>query len=148
MYQDNQIIPEPAGDDMGRPPIHDAPMTPAERQRRRRARLNKEPWTDPRSLAWSVVGALRALRAEEGAPFDEAAMAALIDRAAEDMDVPADKAEEAIAALQAFLDPAQPLSERGPRRGGHGHGFGDRHRRRRERRRGHGGERGGERDDE
>lgn len=147
MSQDNQIIPEPAGDDMGRPPINDAPMTPAERQRRRRERLSKEPWTDPRSLAWSVIGALRALRSESDGPFGEAAMAALIDRAAEEMDVPAEKAEEAVAALQAFLDPAQPLPERGPRhggRGGRGHRFGDRHRRRRERHRGHGGERDGE----
>lgn len=123
-------------DYMGRPPINDVPMTPAERQRRRRHRLNKEPWHDPGSLAWAVLAALRDLRAEEGA-FEETQIAALIDRAAEEFGNKAGNAEQIVAALERFLDPAEPLPVRGQGRrgGGRGHRFGDQHRERRLRRR-------------
>ena len=68
---------------MGRPPINDAPMSGAERQRRRRHRLRSEPWNDPRSLAWSVVAAVRGLRADEAATISDDALAAIIARASE-----------------------------------------------------------------
>lgn len=128
--------PERTEEPMGRPPIHDTPMTPAERQRRRRERLRRQPWNDPRLLAWAVVRAVRGLRDEDDGPLDAATVAALIDRAAEELGVEAEHAEEAVAALGRFLDPAEPLPERGGRhrRGGRGHRFGDRHRARRARR--------------
>jgi len=137
--QTNKQVTEP----MGRPPIHDAPMSAAERQRRRRRRLRSEPWNDPRALAWAVVAAVRGLRAEDpvgdSAAISDSALAAIIDRAAEELEPETEQAAAAIAALTRFLDPAEPLPER--RRGGHrgrrdarAHKFGDRHRRRRERR--------------
>lgn len=117
---------------MGRPPIHDTPMSPAERQRRRRQRLRQEPWNDPRLLAWAVVSAVRGLRAEEEGAISDASIAALIDRAAQEIDPEADQAEQVVAALERFLDPEQPLPKRGHRgrRGSRGHRFGHRHRRR------------------
>ena len=126
---------QPVMDQMGRPPINDAPMSAAERQRRRRKRLRSEPWNDPRALAWAVVTAVRGLRAE-GAVTDSDA-AAIIDRAAEELAPEAAQAEAAVAALARFLDPEEPLPERRKRarHGGRGHRFGDRHRRRREGRR-------------
>ncbi|MEP4379847.1 MAG: hypothetical protein ABJ215_08915 [Alphaproteobacteria bacterium] len=135
----NKQVTEP----MGRPPIHDAPMTAAERQRRRRRRLRSEPWNDPRSLAWAVVAAVRGLRADNPSKISDAALAGLIAHASEALTVESDGDEAAgaaVAALTQFLDPDQPLPERrrggrGGHRGGRGHKFGDRHRRRREGRR-------------
>ena len=129
----NKQVTEP----MGRPPINDAPMSGAERQRRRRQRLRSEPWNDPRSLAWAVVAALRGLRAEDGTAIPDATLAALIDRAAEELAPETEQAEAAVAALTRFLDPDHPLPERrkSGRHGGRGHKFGERHRRRRESRR-------------
>lgn len=117
---------------MGRPPIHDAPMSAAERQRRRRQRLRKEPWNDPRLLAWAVVSAVRSLRAEEQGVFGRGDIAALIERATQEIAPEADQAEQVVAALERFLDPEQPLPQRGHRgrRGSRGHRFGHRHRRR------------------
>lgn len=132
--QTNKRVTEP----MGRPPINDAPMSGAERQRRRRRRLRDEPWNDPRSLAWAVVAAVRGLRAEDGAAIPDAIMAAIIDRATEELAPETEQAEAAVAALTRFLDPDQPLPERrkrGRHGGGRGHRMGDRHRRRREGRR-------------
>ena len=129
----NKQVTEP----MGRPPINDAPMTGAERQRRRRQRLRSEPWNDPRSLAWAVVAAVRGLRAEDDAAIPDTLMAAIIDRAAEELAPESEQADAAVAALTRFLDPDQPLPERRKRdrHGGRGHKFGERHRRRREGRR-------------
>ncbi len=136
MSEHHLTNPESPGEPMGRPPIHDTPMTPAERQRRRRERLRKQPWNDARSLAWAVVRAVRGLRAEDRAPLDEATVSAIVERAAEEMRVGAEGAEDAVAALQKFLDPSVPLPERGGRRGrgGRGRRYGDRHHGRRARR--------------
>ena len=130
---------------MGRPPINDAPMSGAERQRRRRHRLRSEPWNAPRSLAWSVVAAVRGLRADEAATISDDALAAIIARASDELTAETEGdevAEAAVAALTRFLDPDQPLPERrkrgrhGRHGGGHGRGRGHRggegHRRRRE----------------
>lgn len=127
--------PNRTGDDtMGRPPIHDAPMTPAERQRRRRQRMRREPWRDTRALVWSLVAGLRGLRAQDGGPLDEAAVAALVERAAEEFETDAEGAEKIVAALRALLDPGTSL----PERRGRGHRFGDRRRARHGRRHGRG----------
>jgi len=130
--QTNKQVTEP----MGRPPINDAPMTGAERQRRRRHRLRSEPWNDPRSLAWAVVGAVRDLRGDTPSAISDAALAALIARATDTLTAEADgddAAAAAEAALTQFLDPDQPLPERRKRgrHGGRGHKFGERHQRRR-----------------
>ncbi|MBT3401896.1 MAG: hypothetical protein HOL07_03280 [Rhodospirillaceae bacterium] len=141
MTQDtNNQVTEP----MGRPPIHDTPMSPAERQRRRRHRLRNEPWNDPRSLAWAVVAAVRGLRGDPTPAISDDALAAIIERATGDLtanvdgdEAAAEAADAAVAALTGFLDPDQPLPERRKhgRHGGRGHKFGERHRRRREGRR-------------
>lgn len=119
-------------DPMGRPPINDEPMTSAERQRRRRHRLNKEPWNDPRSLAWSVVAALRGLQGEDAGKVDAVQLSALVDRAVKEMGVEAENTEAALAALKVFLDPDEPLPVRGKghHREGRGRRHGGRHRRR------------------
>ena len=110
---------------MGRPPIHDSPMSPAERQRRRRERLREAPWEDPRALAWSLVEALRALKADPARPVDGATCAALVEKAVAAL-APAGGGEAGAAreALLRLLDPAEPLPVRGH---GHRHGFGARH---------------------
>ncbi len=49
---------------MGRRPIHDAAMTAAERQRRRRERLRTEPWRDQRRAVRAILQALRDLQGD------------------------------------------------------------------------------------
>ncbi len=120
---------------MGRPPINEAPMTGAERQRRRRHRLRSEPWNDPRSLAWAVVAAVRDLQTDEASPLLDETVAAIIAHATTTLSAEAesdDAADAASAALTRFLDPDQPLPERRRRgrHGGRGHRSGGRHRRR------------------
>jgi hypothetical protein len=132
----NKQVTEP----MGRPPIHDTPMSGAERQRRRRHRMRSEPWNDPRSLAWALVAAVRGIRADEKSSIPDETLAVIIARATDELtaDSEGDEAAEAtVAALTLFLDPDQPLPERrkGGRHGGRGHRGGERHHRRREGRR-------------
>ena len=132
----NKQVTEP----MGRPPIHDTPMSGAERQRRRRHRMRSEPWNDSRSLAWALVAAVRGIRADEKSSIPDETLASIIARATDELTADSEgdeAAEAAVAALTLFLDPDQPLPERrkGGRHGGRGHRGGERHHRRREGRR-------------
>lgn len=135
---------------MGRRPIHDEAMSPAERQRRRRARLRDEPWRDQRLAGRAILQALRDLQgdSEETSSLSAEMLAQIIDQAVENLAPDDDAAiagvRETVAKL---LDPNEPLPERGQRgRHGHrGHRRGDGARRRHGRRgKGHDEEKGEE----
>ncbi|MDH3738002.1 MAG: hypothetical protein OER92_02330 [Alphaproteobacteria bacterium] len=130
---------------MGRRPIHDEAMTPAERQRRRRARLRDQPWRDQRLAVRAILQALRDLQdtSIDAARLAPDQVAQIVDRAVHNL-APTDDAatEEARATVAKLLDPNEPLPERGhrSRRGRRGHRMGDGMRRRHDRRRGDNGE--------
>jgi hypothetical protein len=108
---------------MGRRPIHDEAMSPAERQRRRRARVRDEPWRDQRLTGRAILQALRDLQGDgaEASRLAPETLAQIIDQAVENL-APEDDAviAEVRATVAKLLDPSEPLPERG-RRGRHGH---------------------------
>ena len=118
---------------MGRRPIHDEAMSPAERQRRRRARLRDQPWRDQRQAVRAILQALRDLQgeSEETSRLTPEVVARIVDRAVENL-APEDDAgiDEVRATVAKLLDPKEPLPERGHRgrrgyRGRRGHRMGD-----------------------
>ena len=127
---------------MGRRPIHDEAMSPAERQRRRRSRLRDEPWRDQRLAVRAILEALREMQgdAEKDARMSADLVAQIIDGAVEKMAIENETAvAEARTAVAKLLDPNEPLPERGQRghrsrRGRRGHRMGDGMRRRHSRR--------------
>jgi hypothetical protein len=115
---------------MGRRPIHDEAMTPAERQRRRRARLRDEPWRDQRLAGRAILQALRDLQGDgaETSRLSAEILAKIIDQAVENLAPEGDAAiAEVRATVTKLLDPSEPLPERGHRgrRGQRGHRMGD-----------------------
>ena len=127
---------------MGRRPIHDEAMSPAERQRRRRSRLRDEPWRDQRLAVRAILEALREMQgdAEKDARMSADLVAQIIDGAVAKMAIENETAvAEARTAVEKLLDPNEPLPERGQRghrsrRGRRGHRMGDGMRRRHSRR--------------
>ena len=127
---------------MGRRPIHDEAMSPAERQRRRRSRLRDEPWRDQRLAVRAILEALREMQgdAEKDARMSADLVAQIIDGAVAKMAIENETAvAEARTAVAKLLDPNEPLPERGQRghrsrRGRRGHRMGDGMRRRHSRR--------------
>ncbi len=127
---------------MGRRPIHDEAMSPAERQRRRRSRLRDEPWRDQRRAVRAILEALRDLQddAETSARLNADLVVQIVDNAVEKLAIEDETAvAEARTAVAKLLDPNEPLPERGQRghrghRGRRGHRMGDGMRRRHSRR--------------
>lgn len=124
---------------MGRRPIHDEAMSPAERQRRRRARLRDEPWRDQRLAGRAILQALRDLQGdgEEASRLSAEMLAQIIDQAVDNLAPGGDAAiAEVRETVAKLLDPNEPLPERGhrSRRGHRGHRMGDGARRRHGRR--------------
>ena len=124
---------------MGRRPIHDAAMTAAERQRRRRKRLRTEPWRDQRRAVRAILQALRDLQgdSEQEARLSPELLTQIVDRAVAGLAIKDEAASaEARAMVTKLLDPDEPLPERGhrARRGRRGHRLGDGMRRRHGRR--------------
>ncbi|NNE83221.1 MAG: hypothetical protein HKN28_04555 [Alphaproteobacteria bacterium] len=124
---------------MGRRPIHDEAMSPAERQRRRRARVRDEPWRDQRLAGRAILQALRDLQGDgaEASRLAPETLVQIIDQAVENLAPEGDGAiAEARATVTKLLDPNEPLPERGHRgrRGHRGHRMGDGVRRRHGRR--------------
>ncbi len=115
---------------MGRRPIHDEAMSPAERQRRRRARVRDEPWRDQRQASRAILQALRDLQdtSVDVAKLNPEMLAQIVDRAVHNL-APGDEEAtgEARTTVTKLLDPNEPLPERGHRggRGRRGHRRGD-----------------------
>lgn len=114
---------------MGRTPIHDQAMSAAERQRRRRARLRKEPWRDQRQATRAILTALREMQGDADGAISPELVAQIRNRAVASLGLDDEAAlvaaDEMVARL---LDPAEPLPERGHRgrRERHHHRFGER----------------------
>ena len=124
---------------MGRRPIHDEAMSPAERQRRRRARLRDEPWRDQRRAVRAILQALRDLQRDSGpeARLNSDLLTQIIDSAVASLALEDEAAvAEARTTVAKLLDPNEPLPERGQRghRGRRGHRMGEGRRRRHDRR--------------
>ncbi len=124
---------------MGRRPIHDEAMSPAERQRRRRARLRDEPWRDHRRAVRAILQALRDLQggSEQEARLNPELLTQIIDNAVANLAIEDEAAvAEARTTVAKLLDPNEPLPERGQRghRGHRGHRMGEGRRRRHGRR--------------
>ena len=124
---------------MGRRPIYDEAMSPAERQRRRRSRLREEPWRDQRLAVRVILQALRDLQdsSGEGARLGPDLLAQIVDHAVANLGLTDEEAiTEARAMVAKLLDPDEPLPERSHRgrRGQRGHRMGDGMRRRHGRR--------------
>ena len=120
---------------MGRRPIHDEAMSPAERQRRRRARLRDEPWRDQRRAVRGILQALRDLQRDSGpeARLNSDLLTQIIDSAVASLALEDEAAvAEARTTVAKLLDPNEPLPERGQRghRGRRGHRMGEGRRRR------------------
>ena len=126
---------KPREQNMGRRPIHDEAMSPAERQRRRRTRVRAEPWRDQRQASRAILQALRDLQdtSVDPARLGPDMLALIADRAVHNL-APEDEAAiaEARATVTKLLDPNEPLPERGQRGRGarRGHRLGDGMRRR------------------
>lgn len=103
---------------MSRPPLEDKPLSPAERQRRHRARLRHRPWLSRRKTFEALVEAIRDLQrpqrpveGEETPILSQDQVDALVAATIERLEVSRRAADEAVdeagAYLSALFDPVE-----------------------------------------